>query len=39
MASDDKLRDKKNYNMILTEKLQHCHQHCHQEKFKNANIL
>ena len=38
MTFEDHIRDKKNYNMILIEKLQK-YQPYHQEKLKNMNIL
>ena len=38
MTIDDKIRDKKNCNMILTEKQQK-YQHYHLEKLINMNIL
>ena len=38
MTIDEKIRDKKNYNMILTEKQQK-YQHYHPEKSINMNIL
>ena len=38
MTSDDKIRDKKDTSMILTEKQQQL-QHYHQEKLTNINIL
>ena len=38
MATDDQIRDKKNCNMILIEKLQKYQPH-HQEKLISMNIL
>ena len=38
MTTDDKIRDKKNYNMILTEKQQK-YQHYHLEKLIHMIVL